>query len=208
VVARSLKIVDEFDQGLGWIVDEFVGRTSHALAVDGRLWLIDPVEPSAEVERALARLGEPAGVIQLLDRHSRDCGRLAEQLGVPHVVAYAGAAESPFELVPILRRRQWREAALWWAEQRVLVCADALGTIAYFRSAKDRIGVHPLLRLFPPRALERLEPRRILVGHGEGIDEDADGALREALATSRRRALGVLAGAIMARRDNRRRHDV
>jgi hypothetical protein len=208
VVAGPLRIVDEFEGGLGWIVDEFVGRTSHALVAGGRTWLIDPLEPCETVSRALERLGEPAGVIQLLDRHSRDCALLAEQLGVPHVVAYAGAAGSPFELVPLLRRRQWREVALWWPDEGVLVCADALGTIGYFRSKRDRIGVHPLLRLFPPRALAQLEPRRILVGHGEGVHENAGDALREALATSRRRALGVLHGAVTARRDRRRQRNV
>jgi hypothetical protein len=37
-------------------------------------------------ERALARvreLGHPAGVVQLLDRHARDCRSVAERLGVP-----------------------------------------------------------------------------------------------------------------------------
>jgi hypothetical protein len=208
VVAQPLTIVDEFDCGLGWSVDEFMRRTSHALVVDARVWLVDPVAASDAIFERIEQLGTPAGVVQLLDRHDRDCARLASQLGVPHVAAYAGAGDVPFEVVSIRRWRVWRESALWWPEQAVLVCADVLGTISYFRSPQDRIGVHPLLRLFPPRILGRFEPRRILVGHGEGIHEDAAGALREALATSRRRAYGVLAGAVAARRDNRRGRDV
>jgi glyoxylase-like metal-dependent hydrolase (beta-lactamase superfamily II) len=205
-VAEGLKVVDEFDGGLGWTEDAFLGRTSHALAADGGVWLVDPVDPEASdtVSQAIAALGDVAGVIQLLDRHSRDSAKLAERFGVEHVVAYAGQNDTPFELVPLVRRRQWREVALWWPERRVLVCADALGTIGYFVAPGDRIGVHPLLRLFPPRALVRLDPERILVGHGEGIHHDATAALREALTTARRRAPGVLVGAVNARRRRRR----
>jgi hypothetical protein len=60
-------------------------RCSHALAVDGRVWIFDAVAD----EEALARvveLGEPAGVVQLLNRHYRDNAALAERLGVPRVI--------------------------------------------------------------------------------------------------------------------------
>jgi hypothetical protein len=184
------------------MMDELLRRTSHALRAGGGVWLVDPVDGEGVEERVRA-LGEPAGVVQLLDRHSRDSAALAERLGVPHVVAYAGDERSPFELVPIVRRRRWREVALWWPERRVLVCADALGTIGYFVAPGDRVGVHPLLRLFPPRALARLDPERILVGHGEGVHDGAAAALAEALSTSRRRAAGVLLGAVRARRAQR-----
>jgi hypothetical protein len=197
-----MRFVDEFDAGFGWMMDELLGRTSHALRAGGGVWLVDPVDGEGVEERVRA-LGEPAGVVQLLDRHSRDSAALAERLGVPHVVAYAGDEGSPFELVPIVRRRRWREVALWWPERRVLVCADALGTIGYFVAPGDRVGVHPLLRLFPPRALARLDPERILVGHGEGVHDGAAAALAEALSTSRRRAAGVLLGAVRARRAQR-----
>ena len=202
-----MKIVDEFDGGLGWIEDAFLGRTSHALVAYGGVWLVDAVEPPDTVSRALAALGDVAGVIQLLDRHSRDSAKLAKRFGVEHVVAYAGQNGTPFELVPLVRRRQWREVALWWPERRVLVCGDALGTIGYFLSPGDRVGVHPLLRLFPPRRLAPLDPEHVLVGHGEGIHDDATTALHEALATARRRAPGVLVGAVRAR-GRRRRKDV
>lgn len=202
-----MKIVDRFDGGLGWTEDAFLGRTSHALAIDGGVWLIDAVEPCDTVSQAISALGDVAGVIQLLDRHSRDSAKLAERFGVEHVVAYAGRNGTPFELVPLLRWRRWREVALWWRERRVLVCGDALGTIGYFLSPGDRLGVHPLLRLVPPRRLAPLDPEHVLVGHGEGIHDDATPALHEALATARRRAPGVLVGAIGARA-RRRREDV
>lgn len=201
-----MRLVDEFDGGLGWFDEGSVPRTSHALAVDGRVWLIDTVEPDETVSRALAALGEPAGVIQLLDRHGRDCAAVARAKGVPLVRAFDGeTGDMPFELVPLLRRRPWREAALWWRERRVLVCADALGTLPFFTAPGDRIGVHPLLRLFPPRTLAGFAPERILVGHGEGLRQSAAPALRDALRTSRRRALPALRSGFQARRDRGRR---
>jgi glyoxylase-like metal-dependent hydrolase (beta-lactamase superfamily II) len=90
--------------------------------------------------------------------------------------------------VPILRRKRWREVALWWPERRVLVCADALGTVPhYFTLGGEPLGVHPLLRLAPPRQLARLEPEHVLCGHGAGAHERAAEAVRAALANSRRR---------------------
>jgi hypothetical protein len=195
-----LRVVDEFDAGIGWIEPGRIGRTSHALVVDRRVWLIDPVDPSDTVSQAVAALGEPAGVIQLLDRHARDCAALAARFGVPHVLAYAHEDSTPFELVPLVDRRWWREAALWWPARRVLVCADVLGTLAYFCAPGDRVGVHPLLRMFPPRRLGGLGPDRIFVGHGEGVQRDAARALADALRTSRRRALPALVSGVKARR--------
>lgn len=184
----ELRFIDEHDGILGWIESAKMRRTSHALAVDGRVWLIDPIDGAGLDERVRA-LGEPAGVIQLLDRHGRDSSALASRYGVPLHVVPAAIPNSPFEFRDILRRRLWSEAALWWPQQRVLVCADAIGTIPYFRTGADTLaGVHPLLRLFPPRALADLEPQHLLVGHGEGIHGDAaTTALREAISTARRR---------------------
>jgi len=178
--------------GFGWIVDEAMKRTSHALVADGKVWLIDALDWPEAAERALG-LGEPAGVIQLLDRHNRDCAALAERFGVPHVVAPDELSGSPFTFVPILRRKRWRESALWWPETRTLVTADALGTNPFFTGGKAPIGIHVLLRLKPPRALGELEPERILAGHGEGLHgPGTTEALREALRTSRRGLPGVL----------------
>jgi hypothetical protein len=79
-------------------------RTSHALAADGRVWLVDPVDWPDAIERART-LGEPSGVLQLLDRHNRDCARLAQQLGVPHLVAPGEIPQSPFECIPVKRMK-------------------------------------------------------------------------------------------------------
>jgi len=61
----------------------------------------------------------------------------------------------------------------------------------------EAIGVHPFLRLRPPRMLAELEPEHILCGHGAGVHgPEATLALREALATSRRRLPGALLGGL------------
>jgi hypothetical protein len=178
--------------GFGWLVEEAMTRTSHALAADGKVWLVDPVAWPEAIDRARG-LGELAGVVQLLDRHRRDCAALAERLGVPHVVAPDALPESPIEFVSIVRRKRWRESALWWPGTRTLVVADALGTNPYFTGGKAPIGVHLLLRLTPPKSLAKLTPGRVLVGHGEARTGPGTATeLREAVDESRRRLPGVL----------------
>ena len=184
----EIRVCDDFDGGFGWIVDEFLQRCSHALVVKGRVWLLDPLDADGVEERVRAA-GEPAGVIQLLDRHERACAALAERLGVPHhVVPREPVDGAPFSFVPVRDSRFWKEVALWWPEKQVLACGDALGTVPGFRASGERLALHPLLRLAPPRRLGEVEPRHVLLGHGEGVHgDDATAAVREALATARRR---------------------
>jgi hypothetical protein len=177
--------------GFGWVVEEAGTRTSHALAADGRVWLVDALDWPEAIDRALA-LGEPAGVVQLIDRHNRDCAALAARLGVPHLIAPDDVAGSPFETVPVVRRKYWRESALWWPANRTLVVAEALGTNRFYTGGTVPIGVHVVLRLTPPNVLGAFEPEHVLVGHGEGVGTDANDALREALRTSRRGLPGLL----------------
>jgi hypothetical protein len=202
VAALKVRFCDEFDGGFGWIVDEFMERCSHALVDDGRVWAIDPVDRDGVEDRVRAA-GTPAGVLQLLDRHNRDCAALAARLGVRHHVVPQGSL-GPFACIPVKNSRSWSEVALWWPDPRVLVCADAAGTAPYYRAGNERLAVHPLLRARPPRRqLGALQPDVILCGHGEGVLEDADAALREALSTSRLRIPGQVASALRAWRANR-----
>jgi hypothetical protein len=203
VAALKVRFCDEFDAGFGWVVDEFMERCSHALIVEGRVWLIDPVDADGVEDRVRAA-GQPAGVLQLLDRHNRDCAELALHFDVEHHVVPRDSIR-PFEFVSIKDSRSWKEVALWWPDARLLVSADALGTAPYYRAGKDRLAVHPLMRAFPPRRqLDGLRPARILCGHGSGIHEDAETALREALNTSRRRIPGQIASAVRTWRATRR----
>lgn len=189
----ALRFCDELGpEGFSWIVDEPMARTSHALAADGRVWLVDPVDWPDAIDRARA-LGTPAAVLQLLDRHNRDCATLAGRLGVPHLVTPDAVPDSPFECVPVVRRKRWQERALWWPGRRVLVVAEALGTNPFFTGGKAPLGVHLLLRLTPPGRLRAFEPQHLLTGHGEGLHGPGTaGAVQRALAESRRRLPGVL----------------
>ena len=79
------------------------------------------------------------------------------------------------------------------------MCADALGTVGYFCAPGERIGLHPLVRPFPPRALGSRRAGADPVGHGAGVHHDASAALQEALRTARRR-LPALALRLLTRR--------
>lgn len=205
--ALSFRFCDERGaDGFSWLAREPLTRTSHALAAEGRVWLVDPLDWPEAVERAVA-LGEVAGILQLLDRHNRDCAALAERLGVPRLLVPDEVPDSPFLCIPLVRRRRWRETALWWPEKRTLVVAEAVGTNAFFTGGgSEPLGVHLLVRLTPPEALAEYEPEHLLVGHGKGVHgPDTAAALARALAESRRRLPGVLARLPFAFRQGARR---
>jgi len=178
---------DEFPSGFSWFPGEAMTRTGHALdaGADG-VWLVDPVDDAAAMERAAA-LGGPAGVLQLLDRHNRDCAAIAARLGVPHLKVPASVPGSPFEVVRVLDLPGWHEVALWWPGPRVLVVAELLGTNGAYRLGEGKAGVHPLLRVMPPGPLRRYQPEHLLVGHGRGVHGPAAAdAVERAYARSRR----------------------
>lgn len=202
----TIRICDERGAaGFSWIADEPMTRTSHVLCDGGRVWLVDPVRHAPALARAVG-LGVPQAVLQLLDRHSRDCASIAAELGVPHLVVPDLVSDSSFVAVHVKRSKRWRETALWWPAERTLVVAEAVGTNPFFVAGGDRAGVHPLLRLVPPRgALSGFEPQHLLVGHGEGLHGPAAAeGLEEALAHARtglpRLALRVPALALDAMR--------
>ncbi len=172
-----------------WVEPEpaWMGRAAHAVRDgDGRVWVFDPFDAGDALERVRA-LGEPAGVVQLLDRHGRDCSAWAEQLGVPHhVVPRSGL---PFELIGVVGLPTWREVAAWLPDTGTLVVADALANASGYRAAGEPLGVHPFLRMVPPRALGRLPVEHLLLGHGPALHGPAAReAIAAALRTSRSRA--------------------
>jgi hypothetical protein len=181
-----LERIHEHKAGITWVIDESMTRSSHALVDAGRVWLVDPVDVPEAIHRA-SSLGDVAGVIQLLDRHERDCTELADRFGVPHLRLPDEIPGAPFELHPVIDVPKWREVALWWSEPRVLVVAEAVGTNPFFAVGSGPLGVHPMLRLLPPTKLKRFEPELLLVGHGPPVaGPEAAQALRDALGASRR----------------------
>jgi hypothetical protein len=175
---------EELPFALTWVSEERLPRTSHALADGGRVWLVDPVDAAGAVARAQA-LGEPAAVIQLLERHNRDCAAIAARLGVPHLYVPDAVPDSPFDVIDVVSWPAWHERALWWPRHRTLVVAEAVGTSEAFTAGLAPVGVHAFLRPLPPRALRDIAPEHLLVGHGPSVHGDAarsglDQALRRA----------------------------
>ena len=200
-----MRAVDALPFAVGWVDDDDVlRRTSHALADDGRVSLVDPVDTPGAEELWLP-LGEPVAVVQLLAHHNRDSAALAARLGVPHHRVPAGpVAGAPFRFLRVPGLPGWREVALWWPERQTLVVGDALGTVGYFLAPGERLGVHPFVRLRPPRALAGLPADHVLCGHGEGVHgggvaEDLDRAVR----TARRRLPAAWLGAVRFWRQRR-----
>jgi hypothetical protein len=175
------------DLGLSWVVDEPLRRASHALADGGRVWLVDPVDDPGALE-AVAELGEPAAVLQLLDRHGRDGRALAERFGIPLLRVPDTVPDSPFDVVPSgVWIPRWDEVALWWPERAALVVAEVLGTSPHYTLDTAAVGMHPLLRAVPPGALRGYQAAHLLPGHGAPVHgPDVTEAIERAYASSRR----------------------
>jgi hypothetical protein len=205
-----LTFTHEHDWGFGWIAAEppAMERASHALAHEGGVWLVDPVDGDGLHER-IAALGEVRGVLQLLDRHARDGAALAARYGVPRIeTPVDGLPDTPFETIVLKRSKRWHEVALWWPGPAVLVVTEALGTTPFFAAPGESVGVHALLRLTPPHRLTGIPARHLLVGHGPPREGgDVPEQIARAVTRSRRdmpRLLIGMARAARAARSDRR----
>jgi hypothetical protein len=199
--------IDRWDGGVGWLAypDEEMQRASHAVVGDdGGVWLFDPVDAEG-LDDLVAEYGEVSGVVVGLDRHERDAAKLARRHDVPVYVADwmtdiadeidapverfgRRLADSGFDAFTVLDKSvpPWQEVGFYQESSGTLVVPEAVGTASYFCAPGERLGVHPMLRPFPPRrALRRFEPDRVLVGHGAGVTDDAATALRDALDNAR-----------------------
>lgn len=178
---------EQYELGSSWTQTESMARGSHALVHDGRVWLVDPVDSEGDVERAIGD-NEPAGVIQLLDRHNRDSAAIADRLNVPHLRLPAELPDAPFTAFSVIDNRLWREVGLWWPEHKALIVAEAIGTNKFLAVADTGVAVHPGLRLIPPGALRKFtEVEHLLPGHGEPLHSpDLGDRIQTALERSRR----------------------
>lgn len=200
-------VVEHWPGGLTWLAHptEVMQRASHAIVAGGSVWLVDPVEATG-IHEAIDSLGSVVGIVLLLDRHRRDAGRFAQRydvavhvpaplgdaadrLGVPVEPLGSEVGETGFRIRPVLENRFWREVALIREATETALVPEALGTAAYYTAPGEPVGVHPALRLWPPRRqLAGIDPERLLVGHGPPVLEGAGPAMRDALAGARRRA--------------------
>jgi hypothetical protein len=204
--ATDWTTIDDGDDGVGWIAypDETMQRASHAVVTDGDVWLIDPVDTPG-LDDLLAERGEVAGVVTLLDRHKRDAAAIAnrhdvsvylpgplagigDELDAPTEPVSGPLPGTDYAPITVVDSFYWTEVALF--DGSTLVVAESVGTGDYFLTADERLGVHPMRRIVPPRGpLGGLGPDRIRVGHGEGVDVDPGAALDDALRGSRKRMM-------------------
>ncbi|WP_411968546.1 hypothetical protein [Haloferax sp. YSSS75] len=203
----NLREIDRWEHGVGWLAhpDESMQRASHAVEIDGDVWVFDPVDAEG-LDDLLAELGDVAGVVVGLDRHKRDADTIATRHDVPVYVAswMTGVADdmdapverfgtelatTGFQTFRVVDRTvpPWQEVGFYHDDSRTLIVPEAVGTVEYYCAAGERLGVHPMLRPFPPRrVLSKFEPERLLVGHGAGITTNAGDELRTALSNARK----------------------
>ena len=173
----ALETLDEHALGLTWVLDDPLRRTSHALADEGRVWLVDPVDEPEALERAAA-LGTPQAVLQLLDRHNRDNAAIAARLGVPLLRLPRGRARRALRpLRRPARSRGGRRSRCGGRRAGAWSWPRASARTRSTRSATGRSACTRCCACFPPRVLGGYDPEHLLVGHGEPVHgpEASDG---------------------------------
>lgn len=200
-----LAVIDSTADSVSWKREPsgLMACVSHAVRDDdGKVWVFDPVD-GVELDELVTNLGEVAGVIVLLDRHVRNAPEIAARLGVPlyfpvgkqrqklpsGTIRYDTHIEGcPFEFIVVRQHdRSWLERAAVLPSRGLLIIAEAVGTVDYYKGGGDlTLAMHPVMRAFPPRVLQGLEPRRLLVGHGMPVEGNPAEALEEAFADARR----------------------
>lgn len=195
----ELHVLKEWDQGFTWMAhpEADLQRASQAIEVDGKIWLVDPLD-TAGLDDKLRTLGEVAGVVVLGSHHERHADRLARRHGVaihvPEWFSWGGRDfdarvedirdeldATGFELL-FLRDNAFRqEGALYHPDRRTLVVSDTLMT-ALFSSKQGRPELFPPARIRPTYdALRDLDVERMLLSHGEPVFEDVEAKIERAL---------------------------
>ena len=170
-------------------------RTSHALVVDGKVVARRPGRLRRGAGPRAPASGEIAGVLQLLDRHNRDCAPLAERFGVPHLKRPGrrpghAAEGDPGRPLPglegdraLVARARGADRRRGRRRQRRLYTGGrgAVGHAPDAARAARRVG------------LRSYAPRHLLMGHGAGVHGvAAKPALEQAHARARRDIPAVL----------------
>lgn len=211
--ATDFREVDRWEGGVGWMAHptEIMRRTSHALATDEGVLIVDPVDADG-VDDLIAEFGDPEGVVTLSSFHKRDADKFARRHDVPIYVpaqmerigseleastTRVGLGDSfgGYELIEVydgtVLGEEWYECALYNGKTLRIGCS--IGSGPFQRLKNERLGMALIRRHDPaPEALEHVEPERFLSGHGAGIHENAADALSRALANARPRYLRAL----------------
>jgi hypothetical protein len=161
-------------------------RASHALAVDGGSsssipWTIP------RSTRGSARSASPPAWCSCST--ATTATRLARRpvYGVPlHRLPDRIVPGTPLQVVDVVDVPVWRERALWWPQQRLLLVPESVGSAAYYRAPGERVAAHPMRRLLAPRGLAAFEPEHLLFGPRRRLHAGAAEALRQAVTVAPR----------------------
>lgn len=207
--STDIEVIDQWDNGFGWLAhpDELGLRVSHAIQGDDGVWVFDPLEAPG-VHDHLDEFGSVAGITVQSRFHGRDAAAFAERYDIPvhlpgwmdRVADRVDAKLERFGAPPggwielgtsgILTRTIdpvtfWPEMIVYRPADGTLRSADMLNN--GITVGKERVACHFPHRLAPPRKpFEDIEPERLLCGHGEGVFDDAAGALEYTLDHARR----------------------
>ena len=187
-----------------WIAypEEMMQRASHLVQINEGTFVIEPVDhPQLDL---VCDLSVADGVIVLMSRHSRDSLTIADRHDLPIYVPEGVSSvrkkldtdvesleslvdHHNLRLIDVVIRRGWEEVALYLPESSTLIVPESLGTVPYFRAPGESIGVHPFIRLIPPRrAFAGVKPTRLFVGHGRPLLDVEPGMVDHTLAMARR----------------------
>lgn len=206
--------VRRWEEGFSWIAHprEGLKRASHALTFGDGTWLIDPLD-FEELDDRLSDLAAVTGIIVLSSLHSRDADVIAHRHEVPVYIPSwmdgiemkldapierfeRSLANTKYRTHPVYDVSIWQECALY--DGSTLIVPEALGTAFHYKLPHQQLGIHPMLRLFPPRGqFAGLEPARVLTGHGFGTMTNATAALENALKGARIHAPKVYGNALL-----------
>ena len=169
--------------GVTWVETTAMRRAAHALRADGRRLARRSPSRTPSAISAATELGTPAGVHpasgppQPRLRRPSPSAWTCRCCASPEQVDDSPFAVYPSYLTPAGGAR-WRCGGRPSAR---LVVAEAVGTVPAFTLGR-RVGIHPMLRLRPPRGpLTARSPERLLVGHGAAVQSDAAAAIDDAL---------------------------
>lgn len=207
--STEIEVIDQWENGFGWFAhpDEVGLRASHAIRGEDGVWVFDPLEAPGVHDR-LDELGSVAGIVVQCQFHGRDAAAFSEHYDVPvylpvwndRVAERVDAPTERFRAPPgesvelgasgIMMRTVdpltfYQEPIVYRPTDGTLRTADMLNTLGGV--GNERISWLFPHRFAPPREpFADIEPERILVGHGEGVFEDATDALEYTLANARR----------------------
>ena len=188
--------------GVEWLVhpEETMERASTALATDGGVYLVDPLDAPG-IDELVVEFGAVTGIVLLSVHHTRDAEAFARRhdvpvyvradvpddarpdLSVPTESVAVGETLGDYEFREVATGTAlgapWYEYALWNGD--TLRVGESVGTADYMRVEDEPLGVMTMRRRHPPTALRGLEPERVLSGHGRGLDHHAAAALEAAI---------------------------